>query len=59
MNDSELMGRPILVREYISDGGNFGRGVGGGAGARVFVGNLAWKVQWQDLKDYMRQVCHR
>lgn len=59
MNDSDLMGRPILVREYISDGRNFGREVGGGAGARVFVGNLAWKVQWQDLKDYMRQVCYR
>ncbi|CAN0069811.1 unnamed protein product [Ascophyllum nodosum] len=60
LTDSDLMGRPILVREYVADGngnsGSFGRGVGGGAGARVFVGNLAWGVQWQDLKDYMRQA---
>ena len=23
--------------------------------ARVFVGNLSWDVEWQDLKDHMRQ----
>lgn len=50
------MGRPILIREDRGDGGNHGRGVGGGAGARVFVGNLSWQVAWQDLKDHMRAV---
>ncbi|EAN31411.2 RNA recognition motif family protein [Theileria parva strain Muguga] len=23
---------------------------------RVYVGNLSWKVRWQDLKDHMKQV---
>lgn len=53
------MGRSINVREERGDvggHGDLGRGVGGGAGARVYVGNLSWAVVWQDLKDYMRQV---
>jgi RNA recognition motif-containing protein len=25
------------------------------SGKRVFVGNLAYKVRWQDLKDFMMQ----
>lgn len=56
LTDTELMGRPILIREDRGDGPSQGRGVGGGAGARVFVGNLSWQVAWQDLKDCMRQV---
>ena len=50
------MGRPILIREDRGDGGKHGRGVGGVAGARVFVGNLSWQVTWQALKDHMRSV---
>ena len=50
------MGRPILVREERGDSGRHGRGVGGAAGAKVYVGNLSWEVQWQDLKDHMRTV---
>lgn len=23
---------------------------------RVYVGNLAWRARWQDLKDHMRSV---
>merc|ERR1719203_1691838 len=23
---------------------------------RVYVGNIDWKISWQDLKDHMRQV---
>ena len=23
-------------------------------GTRVYVGNLSWEAQWQDLKDHMR-----
>jgi len=30
------------------------RGGGGGAGCRVFVGNLAYSVDWKSLKDHMR-----
>lgn len=56
LTDTELMGRPILVREDRGDGSSLGRGVGGGAGAKVFVGNLSWQVVWQDLKDHMRQA---
>jgi len=25
-------------------------------GVRVYVGNLSWEAQWQDLKDHMRGV---
>ncbi|EKX52788.1 hypothetical protein GUITHDRAFT_64943, partial [Guillardia theta CCMP2712] len=25
-----------------------------GQGRRVYVGNLSWDCQWQDLKDHMR-----
>jgi len=24
------------------------------SGTRVYVGNLSWQAQWQDLKDHMR-----
>eukprot|EP00903_Cladosiphon_okamuranus_P012206 g11448.t1 len=53
---TELMGRPINVREDRGDAVNLGRGVGGAAGAKVYVGNLSWDVQWQDLKDHMRMA---
>merc|ERR1719293_424596 len=26
----------------------------GGQSSRVYVGNIDWKVSWQDLKDHMR-----
>lgn len=67
LNDTELYGRQIFVREDREDG--FG---GGGAGGhrekshsvssgdaqsrRVYVGNIPWDVAWQDLKDHMRQA---
>lgn len=78
LNDTELMGRPIFVREDREHqaggaaggatsggrGGGFGKGgttsgreAGGGGGGRsrtVYVGNLAYEVTWQDLKDHMR-----
>lgn len=60
LNDSELRGRLIFVREDRERGA--GGGTGGGGGARgnnygnlsVFVGNLAYETSWQDLKDHMR-----
>lgn len=67
LNDSELRGRLIFVREDRERGGGGGGGfASGGAhhgGARgnnnygnlsVFVGNLAYETSWQDLKDHMR-----
>jgi len=33
-----------------------GGGGGGGSGKSVFVGNLAWSVAWQDLKDVFKKV---
>ena len=41
---------------YSSSGGRGGGGRGGGGGGskRVYVGNLDWKVSWQDLKDHFR-----
>ncbi len=59
LSETELMGRPILVRQDRGDSGSHGHGVGGAAGAKVYVGNLSWEVQWQDLKDHMRTVRHK
>ncbi|CBN75775.1 conserved unknown protein [Ectocarpus siliculosus] len=62
--DTELKGRLIFVREDREAaavvGGGGGPPMGGGPrgsgnqNARVYVGNLAWDVAWQDLKDHMR-----
>jgi len=68
LNDTELYGRQIFVREDREDG--FGGGGGGGRSEkghhaapsgdaqsrRVYVGNIPWDVAWQDLKDHMRQA---
>eukprot|EP00586_Coscinodiscus_wailesii_P014736 CAMPEP_0172495502 /NCGR_PEP_ID=MMETSP1066-20121228/71422_1 /TAXON_ID=671091 /ORGANISM="Coscinodiscus wailesii, Strain CCMP2513" /LENGTH=215 /DNA_ID=CAMNT_0013267223 /DNA_START=40 /DNA_END=684 /DNA_ORIENTATION=- len=64
MNDTELKGREIFVREdrqehrgaesMVDDGDGGSRG--GGNSCKCFVGNLDWDVAWQDLKDHMRQV---
>mmetsp|Transcript_36721 Transcript_36721/g.70797 ORF Transcript_36721/g.70797 Transcript_36721/m.70797 type:complete len:330 (-) Transcript_36721:245-1234(-) len=64
LTDTDLNGRPIFVREDREKGksyGGGGRGGSRGGGARgggttVFVGNLDWKVSWQDLKDHMKQA---
>jgi len=70
LNDSELCGRPIFVREdreasastapvgrgSFMQGGARGGGPAtqGVAGTRLYVGNLAWDVAWQDLKDHFK-----
>jgi len=53
LNDSELMGRQIFVREdrETDDGGK-----GGDQACRVYVGNLAWSVTWKDLKDHFKSA---
>ena len=70
LNDTELMGRQIFVREDRESGNGGGyytqKPMGGAAGAgvtggekqtcRVYVGNLSWEVAWQDLKDHMRDA---
>lgn len=72
MNDTELMGRQIFVREDRESGNKSGyytqKPMGGGGAAagratggekqtcRVYVGNLSWEVAWQDLKDHMRDA---
>lgn len=70
LNDSELMGRQIFVREdrESGNGGGYytqkpaassgGARVSGGEkqSCRVYVGNLSWEVAWQDLKDHMREA---
>ena len=71
LNDTELRGRQIFVREDREEQRSSG-GDGGGAAAaggerqllprehtksrRVYVGNLSWDVAWQDLKDHMRDA---
>eukprot|EP01034_Spumella_vulgaris_P036240 gene36240-44703_t len=63
LSESELHGRKIFVRED-RDGGRSdqksapqtdGNGRNSyAANCKVYVGNLAWDVSWQDLKDHMR-----
>jgi len=68
LNDTELNGRQIFVREDREEGfGGRSENRGGGGGVesedagdaqsrRVYVGNIPWDVAWQDLKDHMRQA---
>ena len=47
----------VFVRLQAGPGYNGGRVGGRGPaqpGTRVYVGNLSWDAQWQDLKDHMR-----
>ncbi|KAL3808643.1 hypothetical protein ACHAXA_006630 [Cyclostephanos tholiformis] len=39
---------------YVAPASGGGGGEGGDASNRVYVGNLAYEVAWQDLKDHMR-----
>ena len=71
LQNTELNGRPIFVREDREQGGGGGgyhnNNRGGGyqqqgipgqpseEGCQLYVGNLAWETGWQDLKDYFRQ----
>ena len=61
LNDTEIDGRQILVREDREGSDGAKNNSRGGSGARsnskrVFVGNLSWDVSWQDLKDHMRKA---
>lgn len=65
LNDNELEGRQIFVREDREDraggpGGSFNSSHAfssdqNAKSRRVYVGNLAWDVAWQDLKDFCKQ----
>ena len=63
LTDADLGGRHVFVREdreaVAPPTSGSGRGAGGPASSSstttsVFVGNLAYEVAWQDLKDHMR-----
>ena len=57
LNNTELMGRQIFVREDRETAGGGSREVEDAEQSkRVYVGNLSWDVAWQDLKDHMRTV---
>ena len=65
LNDTELHGRQIFVREDRETRSSAGHGQHAGSHfssgeksqtCRVYVGNLSWDVAWQDLKDFMRQA---
>jgi RNA recognition motif-containing protein len=64
LNDMILKGRPIFVREdrersqdhgYRGNENTYKRSPLT-IGRRVYVGNLAWGVVWQDLKDHFKQA---
>lgn len=53
LQNSELDGRPIYIREDREQGGR--RGAGGAAGTQLYVGNLSFDTTWKELKDHFRQ----
>eukprot|EP00933_Yihiella_yeosuensis_P029229 TRINITY_DN22893_c2_g1_i2.p1 TRINITY_DN22893_c2_g1~~TRINITY_DN22893_c2_g1_i2.p1 ORF type:complete len:378 (-),score=66.96 TRINITY_DN22893_c2_g1_i2:124-1257(-) len=67
LSETKIKGRNILVKEdresnsgsirEIAKGGKGGKGgKGSSGGCRVFVGNLAFSVTWQELKDHVREA---
>ena len=50
LTDTELKGRLVFVREDRESSGD------SGSIHRLYVGNLAWDIAWQDLKDHFKQV---
>jgi RNA recognition motif-containing protein len=70
LQDSELNGRPIKLREDRVQSQSRGRAGGGGRGqfarrghrssalpgCQLFVGNLSFDTNWRDLKDHFKQV---
>ena len=72
LNDTDLMGRPVHVREDREAGGRSGanrvvergdrmapgsaRSRPSATGCKVYVGNLSWEVKWQHLKDFFKTV---
>jgi len=63
LNDTELKGRPIFVREDRESPGVSGETrrtradrapKGESSGTSVYVGNLPWDVTWHQLKDHFR-----
>lgn len=59
----QSMGGHMQQMQMHQQHGSGGHHQGGGGGAmpqatgnRIYVGNLAWTVEWQELKDHMRTV---
>lgn len=55
LNNTELKGRLIFVREDREREGVTSH-VSEAEGCRLYVGNLAWDVRWQDLKDHFKPI---
>ena len=56
---SRVAGTPLLgppARAVSGGGASHGAAVHSVPGASVYVGNLSWDTQWQDLKDHFKTV---
>lgn len=66
LKDSELKGRPLLIRADRENGIGPGSGKGKGKGGKplpeemaekqVYVGNLSWKTNWRSLKEHCEKI---
>lgn len=52
LNNTELKGRPIFIREDREAGD----GAGGVSNNRLYVGNLDYRTEWYELKDHFKTV---
>ncbi|KAI9094349.1 hypothetical protein DFS34DRAFT_629094 [Phlyctochytrium arcticum] len=59
LSDTNLMGRPVFIREDRESEAKFGSAGGSSrptVGRQIFVANLPYIVAWQDMKDLFRQA---
>jgi len=56
LNNTELKGRPIFIREDREAGENTASHGGHGGNNRLYVGNLDYRTEWYELKDHFKSA---